>query len=65
MPPCPALDPEGLFATAGAACSAFVGLLYGFLLLQVWVACKGAEKLSASESLTCQACAYHVPRQAS
>ena len=35
VPPCPLLDPEGLFATAGAVCSAFVGVLYGFLLLQV------------------------------
>ena len=35
VPPCPLLDPEGLYATAGASCSAFVGLLYGFLLLQV------------------------------
>ena len=35
VPPCPVLDPEGLFATAGAACSVFIGLLYGFLMLQV------------------------------
>jgi len=35
VPPCAALDPEGLFATAGAACSVFIGLLFGFLMLQV------------------------------
>jgi len=35
VPPCSVLDPEGLFSTVGATCSVFIGLLFGFLMLQV------------------------------